>query len=554
MDIHAFYKVLKETIITYFKEDITMEIVKAFENNELNIHITIQGTYEQPLFRASDIGAVLGLTNIHATIKDFDPNEKVINSIYTLGGKQDVTFLTESGLYEMLFKSRKPIAKKFKNWVCDVIKEIRLNGSYELKKQLEEKEKQLEEKDKQLVIKDEKLENFSKKTEKNLLTNYSKKPIVYIGFSNINELKFGETSDPETRIKDHKREIKSDFTFEYVYESIHNLEIEKQIKQHPEIKKRRITKNYNNKTQTELIQLDSNFTIKHVHEIIVQIKKDIESADMIESLRLENAELKIEIQKLKEETTNTELFNIQSNSMEDLDSKVKEIKKAVCYNFLADFVAKEIINNDFNTNFEVKLTNNEILEKYKHFRVSNSYQEPIYNDQYENTIIAKAFKNVDGIDKTYKTIDGETVRAKIFYMSRISLWICENLNVPKRFRSIFRDISKDLVSLEKRTIVLNKELSDNYKNTYSFLINLIKDKNSLFVVKNTIITEEYLRFVMNHDLEKMKIGELHKILLEVPGVTFKQRIKDDNSKCAKGLTFDTQKINKWIKESLELRK
>ena len=60
-----------------------MDIIKAFENNELTIHVTIQGTHEEPLFRASDI-IVLGLANIHATIKDFDFTEKVINTIDTL--------------------------------------------------------------------------------------------------------------------------------------------------------------------------------------------------------------------------------------------------------------------------------------------------------------------------------------------------------------------------------------------------------------------------------------------------------------------------------------
>ena len=42
-----------------------MEIIKAFENNDLNMHITIQGTREEPLFRASDIGTVLEIKNIH---------------------------------------------------------------------------------------------------------------------------------------------------------------------------------------------------------------------------------------------------------------------------------------------------------------------------------------------------------------------------------------------------------------------------------------------------------------------------------------------------------
>ena len=55
------------------------------------------------------------MTNIRATIQQFDDSEKVVNSIDTLGGSQQVTFLTEKGLYKVLFKSRKPIAENFKN-------------------------------------------------------------------------------------------------------------------------------------------------------------------------------------------------------------------------------------------------------------------------------------------------------------------------------------------------------------------------------------------------------------------------------------------------------
>jgi prophage antirepressor-like protein len=115
-----------------------MEIVKAFNENDLHSEIVIKGTMSDPIFRASDIGEVLEMSNIRATIQNFDNTEKVVNTIDTLGGSQQVTFLTEKGLYKVLFKSRKPIAEKFQNWVCDVIKEIRLTGKYTLEKQLED--------------------------------------------------------------------------------------------------------------------------------------------------------------------------------------------------------------------------------------------------------------------------------------------------------------------------------------------------------------------------------------------------------------------------------
>jgi len=116
-----------------------MEIVKAFTENELHTEIVIKGTYDNPLFRAIDVGEILGISNIRQSIHDFDNTEKdaVITNDAT-GRQQSITFLTEKGLYKVLFKSRKPIAEKFQNWVCDIIKEIRVNGKYDLEQQLEQ--------------------------------------------------------------------------------------------------------------------------------------------------------------------------------------------------------------------------------------------------------------------------------------------------------------------------------------------------------------------------------------------------------------------------------
>ncbi len=120
-----------------------MDIIKAFNNNNLHTEITIKGTYEDPLFRASDVGLILEIKNIHSTINDFNNNEKVIHTMDTLGGPQEISFLTERGLYKLLFRSRKPIANQFQNWVCEVIKELRLKGKYELEKKLKETEEEL---------------------------------------------------------------------------------------------------------------------------------------------------------------------------------------------------------------------------------------------------------------------------------------------------------------------------------------------------------------------------------------------------------------------------
>jgi hypothetical protein len=55
-----------------------MDIVKAFHANDLHTEITIKGTFEDPLFRASDIGLILDIKQISVSIKNFDNDEKVM--------------------------------------------------------------------------------------------------------------------------------------------------------------------------------------------------------------------------------------------------------------------------------------------------------------------------------------------------------------------------------------------------------------------------------------------------------------------------------------------
>ena len=91
-----------------------MDIVKAFNSNNLHTEVVIKGTKTDPLFRASDIGMVLEISNIRTSIMDFDESEKVVHSMNTLGGNQEVTFLTEKGLYKMLFDRENPLPNVFK--------------------------------------------------------------------------------------------------------------------------------------------------------------------------------------------------------------------------------------------------------------------------------------------------------------------------------------------------------------------------------------------------------------------------------------------------------
>lgn len=104
-----------------------MDIIRAFTTNTMHTEIVIKGTVEAPLFRASDVALILEISNIRASIKDFNESEKVVQTMTTPGGPQNVLFLTQTGLFRLLFRSKNPIALQVQYWACDVVKELQLN-------------------------------------------------------------------------------------------------------------------------------------------------------------------------------------------------------------------------------------------------------------------------------------------------------------------------------------------------------------------------------------------------------------------------------------------
>ena len=85
----------------------------------------------EPWFVAADVCRVLELDNVSMALRVLDPDEKGGNIVDTLGGRQQVSIISEPGLYKLLSRSRKPEAKRFDRWVRhEVLPSIRKNGGY----------------------------------------------------------------------------------------------------------------------------------------------------------------------------------------------------------------------------------------------------------------------------------------------------------------------------------------------------------------------------------------------------------------------------------------
>ncbi len=82
-------------------------------------------------FVGSDVAAVLGHRDANAALRGLDEDEKGTHILRTPGGIQEVLIVSEAGVYQLVFTSRKPVAKRLKRWLAhDVIPTIRKTGSY----------------------------------------------------------------------------------------------------------------------------------------------------------------------------------------------------------------------------------------------------------------------------------------------------------------------------------------------------------------------------------------------------------------------------------------
>lgn len=83
-------------------------------------------------FIGKDVATALGYSNTRKALADHVMDEdKGVTKCDTLGGRQDLTVINESGLYALIFGSKLESARRFKHWVTsEVLPSIRKHGMY----------------------------------------------------------------------------------------------------------------------------------------------------------------------------------------------------------------------------------------------------------------------------------------------------------------------------------------------------------------------------------------------------------------------------------------
>ena len=86
-----------------------------------------------PIFVMQDACDMLGIQNVSQAKKQLDDDEIITGHYTTYGsaGQRPNLWINESGLYHLIFVSRKPIAQKFRRYVTGIIlPSIRQQGAF----------------------------------------------------------------------------------------------------------------------------------------------------------------------------------------------------------------------------------------------------------------------------------------------------------------------------------------------------------------------------------------------------------------------------------------
>lgn len=112
----------------------TINELQVFNNPEFG-DIRALLIENEPWWIGKEIARALGYGNTRqALATNVDKEDKGVHLLDTLGGKQSLTIINESGLYSLILSSKLPTAKKFKRWITsEVLPALRKSGKYEIK-------------------------------------------------------------------------------------------------------------------------------------------------------------------------------------------------------------------------------------------------------------------------------------------------------------------------------------------------------------------------------------------------------------------------------------
>lgn len=107
-------------------------LANPFQFSDLDIR-TATDELGEVWFCAKDVCTAIDIvwTGASITLENMPENWFMVMNLMTIKGERDAYFINEAGLYHLIFRSNKPKAKEFANWVCEtVLPEIRRTGFF----------------------------------------------------------------------------------------------------------------------------------------------------------------------------------------------------------------------------------------------------------------------------------------------------------------------------------------------------------------------------------------------------------------------------------------
>ncbi|MCL6184292.1 BRO family protein [Acinetobacter baumannii] len=107
-------------------------------HNDYNVRVQLIDA--EPWFCLADVCCVLSVDRTSRLLRDLDEKGLADCHTPTNGGNQKIKFVNEPNLYRIIFRSNKPEAKQFQDWVFnEVLPTIRKTGKYEAPKPVEKR-------------------------------------------------------------------------------------------------------------------------------------------------------------------------------------------------------------------------------------------------------------------------------------------------------------------------------------------------------------------------------------------------------------------------------
>jgi phage anti-repressor protein len=289
------------------------------------------------------------------------------------GHNKENILLTIDCFKKLCLKANTDKANEIHNYYIKlekIVTETAIEESEELKEQLQIKDKQ---------------------HENNLILNFKNKQVGYAirVFEKI--IKFGYTNNIYRRMQDHRLEFGPDIILVLIFETVYNREFESMIKNDPVIKPRIIEKIFKT-NQTELIQLDDNFTMSHLEKEFNRLKSLI-IGDLVANLRKENEELRNELAGVRQELAeykiklvNVDRQKIYSKEIDFVQEKVvkkdqyvyqvynpKDLKLVKTYNTIDDVCGERQLYRDcIRQSVGRAVMNNQVYKGYRFWRINRA--------------------------------------------------------------------------------------------------------------------------------------------------------------------------------------